>query len=344
MNSMNATESSQADESMLEVLRPLLSKYGVAVSLADFHEQVNVVFHDIESAVYDQVHADMWNSLPQQYQLVFHDVDRQPERSLANKPLSILDIGCGTGLSATLLLRTLSTRVQSVHLLDTSNRMLELAKSRLQNFEGPVEATHGTTDSLPSEQKFDVIVTCSVLHHIPDLRSFCEEVTRLQTPGGIFVHFQDPNDDSMTLTERVEREAIFKKKTKPWVPKSFQRYLPHRVLRALWNAVSGARREGYLELVNTELLRRGVIQKPMTPGDIWSVTDIHIREDAGISIETVAQFLPEYRRVSYRTYGFYSVLGSTLPGALANEEQRLISEGSKAGAYFAGAWQHLHLP
>lgn len=45
--------------SPLECLRPLMSAKGATLSPEGFHDAVNVAFHDIESASYDELHGDM---------------------------------------------------------------------------------------------------------------------------------------------------------------------------------------------------------------------------------------------------------------------------------------------
>ena len=67
-------EVSSPAQSSLEVLQPVARRYGVRCSLEEFHAAVNVVFHDMESEVYDRLHDDMWQSLPAQFNLVAGDI------------------------------------------------------------------------------------------------------------------------------------------------------------------------------------------------------------------------------------------------------------------------------
>ena len=106
-----------------ESLRPLIQKVGSSLDPKAFQEKVNVVFHDIESQHYDALHEDMWDSLLQQFQLLSEDGIQHLD---SNKKYSLLDIGCGTGLSTELLLQTeLGKYIDRVTLLDTSPKMLE---------------------------------------------------------------------------------------------------------------------------------------------------------------------------------------------------------------------------
>ncbi|MEZ5403052.1 MAG: class I SAM-dependent methyltransferase [Bryobacteraceae bacterium] len=319
----------------LDVLRPLLAKYGSRSTLEHFHETVNVVFHDVEADVYDDVHRDMWDSLPEQYRLLLADAGV----ARTGPSLRILDIGCGTGLSSTLLAGELGPRAGSLHLLDTSPEMLARAKARLSHVPCPVSATLGATPDLDGAARFDLILTCSVLHHIPDLAAFCQDVSRLLAPGGVFLHLQDPCADSAASTQRRMRETEYRKRSQPLIPKSIRRLMPDRVAAAAWRKLRGVTETGYMDRVNTELIRRGTIALPMADQDIWSVTDIHVGNGAGISIPAMANLLPACDLVSQRTYGFFSVLASSLPPSLRAAEAKLIADRSLDGSYVAAAWR-----
>jgi hypothetical protein len=81
----------------------------------------------------------------------------------------------------------------------------------------------------------------------------------------------------------------------------------------------------------------------MTEADMWAVTDIHIGNGMGISLQVLKQVLPHYSLISSRTYGFYSVLDSSLPRDLSDAERDLIANHSMEGCYLSAAW-HLTGP
>ena len=51
----------------------ICSRHGVHCSAAEFHAAVNVAFHRFESEHYDELHQDMWRSLPRQIHLLAED-------------------------------------------------------------------------------------------------------------------------------------------------------------------------------------------------------------------------------------------------------------------------------
>jgi len=63
----------------------------------------------------------------------------------------------------------------------------------------------GTLDALPSKPAYDLILACSVLHHIPALPEFLAQLARLQSDRGAFLHLQDPNGDYLHDFELLKR-------------------------------------------------------------------------------------------------------------------------------------------
>lgn len=107
--------------------------------------------------------------------------------TLARVPLHardhVLDIGCGTGL----LLRAITDCERTIGAvgLDLSLAMLRRAHSRL-----PVTATlvQGDATRLPFESAtFDVVVSSSAMHYVPQLGDALAEIARVLRPNGQFV-------------------------------------------------------------------------------------------------------------------------------------------------------------
>jgi 2-polyprenyl-3-methyl-5-hydroxy-6-metoxy-1,4-benzoquinol methylase len=169
---LDSTIFSPISDNILEIM----CRRGVRVGATEFQTAVNIAFHEFESEVYDQEHSDMWNSLPQQFELLVGDCLRQIRVSSG---LRLLDIGCGTGLAFECLLHTpIGKHINSIDLIDTSPAMVKRATDRARQTGLPVAAYEGLLDLLPAENKYDVIVTCSVLHHVPDVPQFLFHVRR----------------------------------------------------------------------------------------------------------------------------------------------------------------------
>ena len=311
-------------------LYPLMEAKGVTTSAEDFHRAVNLTFHDVEARHYDELHRSMWESLPRQFELLTRDLEADGRGPTGG--LTLLDVGCGTGLSSELLLRTpLGRRVTRVHLLDTSPEMLERSRWRAAGWGVPHRVVEGTIADVPDSAAYDLVLVCSVLHHIPDLPAFLRRVGALERPGGAFLHLQDPNG------EHARDEGLARRKAELQRARFLQR-LGAKARRLLRSDAA------YIGDVNRRLLEAGVIREPMTAGEIWSVTDIHVVDlpysmGDGISTARLAEALPDYDLVSRRSYGFFGQLASELPPAFREREQALVDARALDGEWVSGAWR-----
>jgi SAM-dependent methyltransferase len=311
-------------------------RHGVKCSAAEFHAAVNVAFHHFESQEYDDLHRDMWRSLPAQINLLAEDCLRAgvPEN------VRVLDIGCGTGLAIDGLLKSpLAPRIESVDLLDTSATMLARAQVRRQGWGKPGDAIEGLVESLAGRKRYHLILTSSVLHHVPDLASFLRAVAALQDgmAGAFFVHLQDPNADYLQDPILLQRSVEFSSKEK--TPEWLARLHPRRVAGRLWREIRGQQGRDYISKTNERLIQQGFIRSPLSVPEIFAITDIHAQEGAGISIERMKALLPDYALLSRRSYGFYGSLWSELPAALREIEEGAIRDGDLNGFHASAVWR-----
>ena len=308
---------------------------GARCTVTEFHAAVNVAFHNYEAEIYDEGHRDMWESLPAQFNILTEDCVRAcpdlPER------FRVLDIGCGTGLASDCLLRSpLGGRICEIDLLDTSSAMLEFARRRATSWEVPVSCHETTLDNLAGLKQYELIVGCSVLHHVPDLAAFLRCVRSRQTEGGLFLHLQDPNGDHLNDEQLRRRVAEVSERRLPeWV----SRLAPRRVIGRLYRELTGQQRNDYLSKTNRELLRKGIIRKPLTVAEVFTITDIHVQGGRGISIAQMRGWLPDYHLVSQRAYAFFGKLRSALPAARRVEEDDLVRRRASDGAHIGAVWR-----
>jgi SAM-dependent methyltransferase len=95
----------------------------------------------------------------------------------------VLDVGCGEGQLARLLVRGGARRVVGV---DASVAQIAEA-ARLGGGVAYVRASASALPLPPGD--FDAVVTCLVLEHIADLDGALDEIARVLRPGGRFVMF-----------------------------------------------------------------------------------------------------------------------------------------------------------
>lgn len=105
------------------------------------------------------------------------------EEVVAVAPERVLDVGCGTGALAQLVLEALpDCKLEGV---DLSSAMLDRARQRL----GDRVALHeADSEHLPfADETFDVVYCNDSFHHYPDPRRAAFEAWRVLRPGGVLV-------------------------------------------------------------------------------------------------------------------------------------------------------------
>ena len=94
---------------------------------------------------------------------------------------SILDFGGGTGLISL----PLAKKVNSVTLVDISDKMLEQARIKIKNQKlENIDLIHQDLLHKPLEQTFDLIIVSRVLHHMPNLDDSLSMFKEHLTHGG----------------------------------------------------------------------------------------------------------------------------------------------------------------
>lgn len=113
-------------------------------------------------------------------------------RDLAGGSLSgqrVLEIGCGRGVGAQVLLDRLGAA--HVTAFDLDPKMIEKAERRLHGRSQAVSLS--VADACEIQQAtgtMDAVVEFGVIHHIPDWRTSLAEISRVLRPGGVML-FED---------------------------------------------------------------------------------------------------------------------------------------------------------
>jgi SAM-dependent methyltransferase len=277
----------------------------------------------------------MWDSLPRQFELLVEDWLRCDPPAPAE--IRLLDIGCGTGLASDCLLKTaIGSRIKTIDLLDTSRSMLQRASARAAGWKAPSVCHEGLLNALPPGRQYDFIVTCSVLHHVPDLPEFLAGVRGLQKPGGVFLHLQDPNGDFLDDPELQRRMAHAAQNP---VTERLRRFSPSRIFGRIYRELTGRQGQDYLSKTNRALIENGVIATPLSVHEIFSITDIHVQDGEGVSISSMESWLPDYACLSRRSYGFFGRLWSDLPKRRQQIEEDLIARRALNGLHIGAFWR-----
>ncbi|KAK6504366.1 hypothetical protein TWF506_002567 [Arthrobotrys conoides] len=161
--------------------------------------------------------ASSWDSNPDVQSATnsaFKEILRRiPSLSLdnPNKP-TLLDLGTGTGLLS-LLLSPYTTKTLSI---DPSPQMISHLSQKLQSPNTPTNITPlcalitSPDDPRLQSQKFDIIISNLVLHHIPDLKEFLTLAYGLLNDDGVMclTDFEDVGEESRRFHPEGKMEGV----------------------------------------------------------------------------------------------------------------------------------------
>lgn len=97
----------------------------------------------------------------------------------------VLDFGCGTGLIA----NELADHVQVIHAIDTSSKMIEIAKKKAEgrNIKN-IEFAHTTLfDERYQSGSLDAVLVFYILHLLEEPQKVIQRIDELLKPGGLIV-------------------------------------------------------------------------------------------------------------------------------------------------------------
>jgi ubiquinone/menaquinone biosynthesis C-methylase UbiE len=114
-------------------------------------------------------------------------------------PIHILDLGVGTAQ----ILIELARQTPHVHItaVDAAKSMLELAGENIAaaNLADRITLIHADAKQLPfADATFHVVISNSIVHHIPEPRAVLAQAVRTCAPGGLLFHrdLARPYDES----------------------------------------------------------------------------------------------------------------------------------------------------
>jgi len=116
-----------------------------------------------------------------------------------NKGCSAMEFGCGTGLISFNLVE----KFENITLIDSSKGMIDVVKEKIEKYE--VDNMKPYAIDLFNEEiieKFDVIYTSMVLHHIQDIAGLANKFYTLLNDGGqVIIVDLDKEDGSFHKNE-----------------------------------------------------------------------------------------------------------------------------------------------
>ena len=116
--------------------------------------------------------------------------------------MDVLEFGCGTGGTAL----HHAPNVASIHAIDVSPRMIEIAKNKQASAKAEnVNFEVGSIETLDvPDQSYDAILAMSVLHLLQDKEMVINKVYRLLRPGGVFISSTACIGDGLKIFKYIE--------------------------------------------------------------------------------------------------------------------------------------------
>ncbi|MBN1910111.1 MAG: class I SAM-dependent methyltransferase [Pirellulales bacterium] len=168
----------------------LIEPYGPRVPIAELVEELNRLYHAREAEDYDGQHPEIHIQLMPIWR-------RMLEIGLPcglNRPLRVLDFGCGTGFEAEQILRTdVGVEIGELVCYDLSPEMLALCRRRLDGLGAGIRFTSDPEELASTDGLFDILMTNSLLHHLPDPIGTIHGLLPLMNEGAVWLGGHEPS-------------------------------------------------------------------------------------------------------------------------------------------------------
>jgi ubiquinone/menaquinone biosynthesis C-methylase UbiE len=130
--------------------------------------------------------ADVYDRFEERHHLFETLTKRQLELIEPSKPMRILDVGCGTGISTLALHQAISVQASNIYAIDISERMLLRARERCKSMPG-VYFIQGDAENLSSyfNESFDAIFYTASVFLLPGFAESLRQACNLLVPGGV---------------------------------------------------------------------------------------------------------------------------------------------------------------
>jgi SAM-dependent methyltransferase len=299
------------------------------IPLASLVEKINNLYHSFEAAYYDREHPEIFDVLPALWEEMIQEVP--PRRSWR-----ILDFGCGTGFEASQIMRCLDGRVEKLVCYDPSPEMLAQCRARLK---GPDSVLFcAQLEEAESLGPFDLLLTNSLLHHLPNIGETINALLPNLTPDAMWLAGHEPSARfyrSVECLRLLDQYKQYYQRAKFLDPGSYVAKMRLKLGRDPLRATAKA------------ALQRGWFKKLPSCLVIDRIVDFHVAhcsaeaaDGRGLDFEQMqVEFASEWSLTWVKTYSFFGSFKLTgIPSRWMKRGKELAEKFPNDGANFCAVW------
>jgi 2-polyprenyl-3-methyl-5-hydroxy-6-metoxy-1,4-benzoquinol methylase len=318
-------------------LDQLLEPYRPTLPLRELVEEVNLLFHAAEAADYDVRHVEIVFQLP----AIWTEMIGVAVSSLGGHQLRILDFGCGTGFASEQVLRNLAeSQVAHLTCYDPSPEMLAQCRQKMSSRLSNVTFVNDLQTILSGTQRFDLVVSNSVWHHLPEPWSTVGSVSRILTPNAVWVAGHEPscrfyrNAHCRTAYEEFLGERRWRKLFSP----SLYALRLKQALGLLANPAAAAAKMAH---------EKGLFRVTPSATAVSRLVDFHVAHSAddaesgrGFDFEAIQKQLEgQWKLLWVKSYSFMGAYyEGSIPMKWRATSRRLAEQYPLDGANFSAIW------
>ncbi len=322
----------------VEYLEDLLEQYGPQLPIDQLVIEINKIFHAFDAEIYDNKHREIYEQLPS----IWKEMSKKVTESFKSKALRIFDFGCGTGFEAQQLLRNIPiSSIVALTCYDPSPEMLEKCRKVVSPLFPDTIFSSSLEEVLTPNAPYTLLVTNSVLHHLPDATSMVRNLLPWLDSNAMWLAGHEP---SLRFYKNIECVTKFEAylQERRWSLGRYSELLKefvHRLMRSDPNTKTAR-----------EAVRMGLFKQQPPELIIGRLVDFHVANSIeemnlgrGFDYSVMEQELQvSWRLVWLKTYSFMGpVYEGELKGRWARSCQDLARRFPKDGANFSAVWQRV---
>jgi SAM-dependent methyltransferase len=320
-------------------LSELMKRVHSSLGPSEFIEAVSLAFKEVQTSFSRNVARQRFRA---EASFDYFQKAVQMCRELPGLQRSAMVLGCGRGFAgessefaASETHEILSADSWTIDMRDVSPPQLRLNSDRL----------FATLEFADREGRYDLVVSHSLLHFIPDLNAVFKLIRRLLKPVGALVVGHEPNAKFWQCLECQRAVAELRKARRAPGWRGHLRVGP--ILRRLGRHDSTQK---LFDKVNRRLVKHNGFSGPLTRNEITRLVDVHRPEAVpgdfcigfdGFDVEELTRlYLPGFRLIWVGTSGHlgYTPLSSLSPEWL-RREAILADQHPLAGSVFNAYWR-----